>query len=190
MATQSHKDIPDSQRHEPKGISTASSGEIYVADGAGSGSWKSQGSSDFANMYITNNTTTDAVTANASPHTDSNYVSLAGRYTAGESEHISISSGVITIPHAGIYELSGYVTAKHDTANATIYLAFKVNGVLGSRVLQERINGTGQYLTMAGSAIFAGALNDTIEVFTGSDVTGNVTINDSNISIKLLRDDS
>lgn len=35
-----HKDIPDAQRHEPKGISTASSGEVYVADGAGAGTWK------------------------------------------------------------------------------------------------------------------------------------------------------
>jgi len=35
-----HKDIPDSQRHEPKGASTASSGFVYVSNGAGSGTWK------------------------------------------------------------------------------------------------------------------------------------------------------
>lgn len=34
-----HKDIPDSERHEPKGASTALSGTVYVSDGAGSGSW-------------------------------------------------------------------------------------------------------------------------------------------------------
>lgn len=34
-----HKDIPDAQLHEPKGAVSASSGEVYVSDGAGSGSW-------------------------------------------------------------------------------------------------------------------------------------------------------
>lgn len=34
-----HKDIPDAQLHEPKGVSTALSNQTYVADGAGSGNW-------------------------------------------------------------------------------------------------------------------------------------------------------
>jgi hypothetical protein len=37
-----HKNIPESQQHEPKGVSTAASGESYVADGAGSGAWTDQ----------------------------------------------------------------------------------------------------------------------------------------------------
>lgn len=35
-----HRDIPDAQLHEPKGVSTASSGQVYTSDGAGSGSWQ------------------------------------------------------------------------------------------------------------------------------------------------------
>lgn len=34
-----HRDIPDAQRHEPKGASTAAAGTAYVSDGAGSGTW-------------------------------------------------------------------------------------------------------------------------------------------------------
>lgn len=34
-----HRNIPDAERHEPKGISTAANKEIYIANGAGSGSW-------------------------------------------------------------------------------------------------------------------------------------------------------
>ena len=41
MADLQHKDLPESQLHEPKGASTASSGEIYVANGSGSGVWTS-----------------------------------------------------------------------------------------------------------------------------------------------------
>lgn len=35
-----HVDIPDGERHEPKGISTATIDQVYVADGAASGAWR------------------------------------------------------------------------------------------------------------------------------------------------------
>ena len=37
-----HSDIGAGEIHEPKGVSTASSGEVYVADGAGSGEWRAE----------------------------------------------------------------------------------------------------------------------------------------------------
>lgn len=39
MADIEHSDIVDPFIHEPKGASTANAGEVYVADGAGSGDW-------------------------------------------------------------------------------------------------------------------------------------------------------
>ena len=35
-----HVDIPDGERHEPKGISTATIDQVYVADGSASGAWR------------------------------------------------------------------------------------------------------------------------------------------------------
>ena len=35
-----HVDIADGERHEPKGASTATVGQVYVSDGAASGSWE------------------------------------------------------------------------------------------------------------------------------------------------------
>ena len=34
-----HKDLPDAELHEPKGVAAASANEVYVADGAASGAW-------------------------------------------------------------------------------------------------------------------------------------------------------
>jgi hypothetical protein len=34
-----HRDLTDPQLHEPKGISTATDGQVYRADGEGSGNW-------------------------------------------------------------------------------------------------------------------------------------------------------
>lgn len=39
--TVQHVDIDDPYIHEPKGVAAASIGQVYVADGAGSGAWAS-----------------------------------------------------------------------------------------------------------------------------------------------------
>lgn len=40
MANLEHKNIPNADLHEPKDISSAAVDTVYVADGAGSGTWK------------------------------------------------------------------------------------------------------------------------------------------------------
>lgn len=39
MANVQHASLTDPELHEPKGVAAASEGEVYVADGAGSGDW-------------------------------------------------------------------------------------------------------------------------------------------------------
>ncbi len=39
MANVAHSTLTGANLHEPKGVASATSGTIYVADGAGSGSW-------------------------------------------------------------------------------------------------------------------------------------------------------
>lgn len=50
MANVSHATLTGSQLHEPKGVSTATLGEVYVADGTGSGNWANVGTSSFTGM--------------------------------------------------------------------------------------------------------------------------------------------
>lgn len=40
MADVNHSTLSDPYLHEPKGVAAASAGEVYVADGAASGSWE------------------------------------------------------------------------------------------------------------------------------------------------------
>ena len=46
-----HKDLSEAHLHEPKGVSTATAGQTYVANGAGSGTWAAAGG---ANTVIIN----------------------------------------------------------------------------------------------------------------------------------------
>lgn len=45
-----HLNIPDAQIHEPKGVVSASAGQVYVANGSGSGVWKKPDSATLAGM--------------------------------------------------------------------------------------------------------------------------------------------
>lgn len=55
-----HKDLTGAMLHEPKGTSTASSGQVYIANGSGSGVWTSKnGDLLNANIYSQRGTMTD-----------------------------------------------------------------------------------------------------------------------------------
>ncbi len=90
--TTEHKDIADVNRHEPKGASTASAGEVYVSDGNGGGSWKSM--------------------TGWETHLD-------GEFTVGSPE--SISSGVRTkLTIDGTSFQSGQGLSTWDTSTSTM----------------------------------------------------------------------
>lgn len=74
-----HVDIPDGEIHEPKGISTASNGSVYVADGAGSGSWVVQ--SETANSIILTSTIEDISVADVLHYIPITYSGTVVRFT-------------------------------------------------------------------------------------------------------------
>lgn len=50
MANIAHASLTGAELHEPKGVSTATLGDVYVANGTGSGSWSNVGTSSFTGM--------------------------------------------------------------------------------------------------------------------------------------------
>ena len=57
-----HASITDPDIHEPKGISTASDGDVYIADGVGGGSWQPAGPAFYQNN-VSNAANTTSVPA-------------------------------------------------------------------------------------------------------------------------------
>ena len=89
MPTINHKDLPETSLHEPKGVSTASVGTVYVSDGAGSGSW------------VQAPYTTQATCRLADVSTASSAYSVA--HTTGTISKIyTVLEGVITVADANM----------------------------------------------------------------------------------------
>lgn len=65
-----HKDLPDNLLHEPKGASTATAGQVYIADGNAAGS--------FDNLPLSDVVFTRGVVPSLTPSTITSTVSLDG----------------------------------------------------------------------------------------------------------------
>ncbi len=57
MATE-HNIITDPELHEPKGVAAAGSGQVYVANGAGSGTWTTLGAGTVVGWFLYEDVTT------------------------------------------------------------------------------------------------------------------------------------
>lgn len=65
--TVQHKDLTGADLHEPKGVSGASSGTVYTANGAGSGSWIDPlADLNYMNTFALSGAIPDVSTANSS----------------------------------------------------------------------------------------------------------------------------
>ncbi len=151
-----HVNIPDGKRHEPKGISTAALGEVYVANGAGGGTW--------------DNILADVNNANLIPI----YVSITDISTPG--------SVWVVNPIAGdIYKI--YVVLDGTIATANSIVTAEINGVLvsGSAVTCTAAGSTaGSVFSATPSGTNTVGAGGVIEIITdggsSNTVRANVTI--------------
>lgn len=128
MADVPHKNIPNAGLHEPKGVSSATSGQVYVANGAGSGTWTDLSEPVIISDCKVEGTLTQLGTGTINKIKAKTYV---GRYVA---------------PVAGDIDLLSFAGSKSNTNTLTFTL--KING---SSV-------TGGVLNIAGSGSQSGSV--------------------------------
>lgn len=103
-----HSAITEAQGiHEPKGVSTAASGEAYIADGSGSGAWygvqKAQGACLKAS-------TTGSTTGITTAYQELNSSKVGGSLTWTENNNVGsltvdTTLGYIVAPETGVYNM-------------------------------------------------------------------------------------
>lgn len=132
-----HKDLTGAELHEPKGVETATSGQVYVANGSGSGAWTDKNSDNLLfNEYQLQNRIDDISTASSTwfyiPRKSQMTrlaVILHGAITAANSVLTIYINGVLftdslTVTQAGSTAGSKYtlsiVTSHSIPANSTV----------------------------------------------------------------------
>jgi len=120
MADVQHSALTDPELHEPKGASTATSGQVYVANGSGSGTWKKVTASelDATSDPTFDDLTVDTLTANS--------ITVSGTATLGAiASPITIGGATITVgtgtPEAAVTANVGSLFLRTDSAT-TLYV--------------------------------------------------------------------
>lgn len=131
-----HKNIPDAQLHEPKGVASASAGEAYIADGAGSGDWKSVQLAQCAGLRAT---TTGDTTGITTSFKEINNAAIGGTLTwaLGTNSGLTLDTtfGYIQVAEAGTYKLDASIS--FEPASATSVWEFTVGVDSGSGIVSK-----------------------------------------------------
>lgn len=159
-----HRDIPDGQRHEPKGISTASAGQVYVANGNGSGSWQSALQPIYAQLTAENK----SYTLNNGSWSD--FDGLTEGLVQGIA--LNAATGVLTTIVEGVYELSMNAVVSTPTNTKTdITFRFVVDGTPGTRTITTTVLQSNEKLHVGGKQF--------VELPSGANLKIQITATDS-----------
>ena len=184
-----HKDIPDANLHEPRGAATATDREMYVADGAGSGSWQRSAMSDHAEMTITNNSTATVVTAavDSTLNTDSDYVKITASWGESHSHGILFSTDKLVVAVDGHYDLAFWSSIKIPTINNFVGIKYAIND--GTPYSLQKLvsqSSTGNdYRNFAGHGGATLSVGDTISVYIAASKSDNIVVEEAGISLSL-----
>ncbi len=164
MATVQHSALTDPNIHEPKGVSTAAAGKVYVANGAGSGSWLYPSGHAYADMYITGSSTAQTLSA-ASAKAKLN---PTGAWTANgfQAATIDATNGQITVATGGVYQLDFWMVFETAAvaSGAAYNFHYAINGTPGTRKVYVKKTSNGVdtlnvsaigYATLAANDIFS-----------------------------------
>lgn len=122
MADLQHSTLTDPKIHEPKGVSTATSGHVYIADGAGSGSWGAPSGSKQLEVLVQAASDFPAPVSNViTLSADTVYV-LDGDINVGASRFVMSANSQIVGLGSGVSTLTTTTTGNVFTASSNFNL--------------------------------------------------------------------
>lgn len=134
--TTNHASLTDPEIHEPKNVSTATSGQVYTADGSGSGSWQKQ----FKYIGVGSSYSTASPYVHTLSTTDSVLNPTVG--VINSSQFTLLSSPNMRLRYDGVEALKGHCTLnfsfrQSDGADRDVQWLLVKNGVplTGSRMI-------------------------------------------------------
>lgn len=188
-----HKDLTGANLHEPKGVASASIGEIYVADGLGSGAWKKSAFSVHGEMIIAGNTTPEVTptAADATLSTDTDYTKIITGWTAGHLDEITFNVDELVIPVAGDYEIHAWADIQCPANNQRVGIKYAINDSTpySIRKLIGTSSAANDIINVAGAGAVAGlSTSDTISLYIATDKANDPIVLEAGILVRLLHE--
>lgn len=136
MADVQHKNISDPNLHEPKGVAAASADQVYVSDGAGSGTWTSLSAlgfqlAEFACLRLSTDQTTVGISTDYQVIDDSTLSISYDSINKSDNMANSLAGGYVQVPNTGAYQVVASINILGTVASARYY-AFTIGVDTGS----------------------------------------------------------
>lgn len=167
-----HSVIADPEIHEPKGISTASAGQVYAADGVGSGNWITQ----VSNLTLTPIFSGASTVTQNPTGLDNAYQILFGpaQLTAASPANLT-ATGEIIFNESGIYQVSfdSYQGRTGGTGVSFLYGRALVNGAQVGPTAHTRLDDSDIVTRVSNQFIRQYTATDTLTFEIYRDSAGN-----------------
>lgn len=190
-----HKDIPDINLHEPKGIATAIVNKSYIANGAGSGAWRHNIGSVHGEIYL------DTAAISVGPTggtitTDANYRVIGPTWVLNPDTYntaLHSSNQAIQVSVTGHYALHSYISFTTGAVAAGVKYALKYrknnSATLSTRKLvTSKVTAGADSLFISGSTFTMLTAGDYIDLMVGSSAIDTITVTDAGVSLFLMHE--
>ena len=187
-----HKNITDPNIHEPLGVATADSGDMYVANGAGSGTWQKSSMNAHGEMTVTNNTTATVITAaaDATLNTDTDYVKITAGWGAPHAHGVTFNVDELVAPVNGHYEVAFWSSIKVPSINNFIGIKYAVDDSTPyslQKIVSQSVSAN-DYKNLSGHGGIDLTTGQTVSVYIAGTKTDNLVIEEAGVSLRLLHE--
>jgi hypothetical protein len=183
MANVNHNTLTDPYLHEPKGASTAASGAVYIADGAGSGAWTQ--SHTYVNAYIAFDSTTPAYNHSVT----TSFTALNPTFVLSTSlGWTGLSSPNARLRYDGVADITASVQLcmsfkNNSGTDRDLELIFRKNGgaLNGAHAIDTAVSG--QWKTLVLTDYGSLSTNDYLEVFVKGSASFTLNVASANLTV-------
>jgi len=187
-----HKDITGADLHEPKGVASANAGEIFIADGAGSGSWQHNIIANHGQMTVTNNATATSVTGavDATLNTDTDYVKVTAGWGDAHVHGVTFNVDELVCAVDGHYELSFWASVKIPQNNNFVGIKFSVNDSTpySPQKLVSQSATTDDYRNMMGNSGVDLTAGDTVSIYIAATKSDSLVVEEAGMTLQLTHE--
>ena len=174
MANVNHSSLTDPYLHEPKGVATAASGDIYIANGSGSGAWKKGHS--HVDAYLAFDAATPAYAHSAT----TSFTVINPTLTTSSTNNFTVTNSPnARLTYTGTQNISSNVhisisTSQSTGTNKNVEWRLYKNGspLSGSHVIRTISSGSWGSVSLLGNSTLV--TNDYLEIFSKIDSASTV----------------
>jgi hypothetical protein len=175
-----HASLSGADVHEPKGIASATSGDVYRATGAVTGEWKK--SFSYGEMDIVGYATATTFASS------STYKQLATGWATGLVSGLTFSTDTLTVVTPGIYRVSVNGNAVGAITTATSYsIDFAKNGTANGKPCTMHFKSSEKYPFGLDTLVSLSASDTLTFVIKNNADTNSITVSDCKFVATLVK---